>query len=94
MVVNLIGSEDGQGVQLYYNGQHRDWARNKMPPSSGTGNGRTVVGRATTDVDGDYASLVIDELAFFNKKLSQQKIAELYESKKKTLCSHGNVKTT
>ena len=46
-----------------------------------TGDGTTAVGRYFTDVDAYYyyPSLEIDELAFFNTKLSEEQIFELFD---------------
>ena len=45
--------------------------------SFNTGDGRIVIGRRETDSDDNYGSGQLDELIFFNKKLSESEITML-----------------
>ena len=45
-----------------------------------SGDGRIVVGREVTNLDGGYASMEIDELIFFNNALSTTDIKLLYNA--------------
>ena len=45
------------------------------------GDGRVIIGKQNADHDEGYASLEIDELAFFNARLSGAEILELYDMK-------------
>ena len=47
---------------------------------SRSGDGRIVVGRAHTDQDKLYASVLVDELLFFNQALINDDINKLYTS--------------
>ena len=44
------------------------------------GDGRIVVGRCYTDDNGEYASVQVDELIFFNQPLSTVEIQAIYNS--------------
>ena len=76
MVLNYIGSGNGQGFRIYYNGEKLDGRNTKYsggksaPPSDGT----VVVGKFGSY----YSSVDIDELLFFNVKLTGDQIWELY----------------
>ena len=80
VVLNYIGPSDGEGIRVYYNGMEVANATTKSefhrPISSG--DGRIVVGREVTNLDGSYASMEIDELIFFNNALSTTNIKLLY----------------
>ena len=65
-----------RGLRIYYNGAKLDGGDNKhtggklASPSDGT----VVVGK----FESDYSSVAIDELWFFNVKLTSDQIRELY----------------
>ena len=71
IVLNYIGPENGQGFRIYYNKAKLDGGSTKstnLGPTSTPhtpGDGTVVVGR----VLGDYTSVAIDELLFFNIKI-------------------------
>ena len=81
IVLNYIGPNNGQGIQIYYNGQEvesdtiKDAAR-----SHSAGDGRVVLGRLYTNSDDYYGSVEIDELLFFNQTLSNDDINALYNA--------------
>ena len=77
MVINYLGPGAGQGVETYRDGVFQEADRT----AGGTGHtahGQTVIGRMTVDTDAHYTSMEIDDLAFFNTKLNQSQIVELY----------------
>ena len=74
-VLNYIGSDYGQGVRIYFNGGEDVVSLDtKQTASHPSGSGRVVVGRFSTE---DDASLEVDELLFFNEKLSDQEIMDI-----------------
>ena len=80
IVLNYIGPNDGEGIQIYYNGAE---VANDTTKSDGTysaGDGRIIVGRRYIDEDRRYASMEIDELIFFNEALSTSDIKLLYNA--------------
>ena len=79
IVLNYIGPENGQGIQIYVDGLPTESAASKTSRPSQCGNGRVVVGRLLTDRDHikDYADVDVDELLFFNEKLSDQQVIDI-----------------
>ena len=76
----LIRNEHGEGIRIYYNGTDVASHTIKTDGSYPAGDGRIVVGRGYTDRDELYASVQIDELAFFNKALSTTEITAMYNA--------------
>ena len=77
VVINYIGPQNEQGIKIYFNGVRRRTDPTMDPHSYGIGNGHVVIGRYHTDIDDRYASVELDELIFFNKKLSESEITML-----------------
>ena len=42
--------------------------------------GKTVIGRTYVDDDSNYTSLILDELTFWNRPLTQEEVDQLYGS--------------
>ena len=78
MVFTFLGSNDGQGIIIYANGVNEGADGGKFDKSYRPGDAITVVGRAYSDINTHYASFEMDELAFFNKKLLDDQILEMY----------------
>ena len=87
VVINFIGPNDGQGFKVYNDGL-QEKGRKKggvqgeganiigstdYPPSDG----RIVLGRSHTNFDGQYSSVYIDELYFYNTCLTKEQITRL-----------------
>ena len=70
IVLNYFGPNDGQGIQVYFNGVEVGQDTSKASKSFSTGDGRVVLGRRKTDSDKSYASADVDEVLFFNTKLN------------------------
>ena len=77
LFINDIGPEDGEGIRIYYDGVRRGNDTSMSLYSFNTGDGRIVIGRRETDSDDNYGSAQLDELIFFNKKLSESEITML-----------------
>ena len=77
VVLNYIGLEDGQGIWIYYDGVQTGSDTTRNPNSYETGDGRIVIGRLYTEWDTNYASVQLDELIFFNTKLTDSEIRML-----------------
>ena len=81
VVLNYIGPNDGEGIQAFYNGAEeasgttKDTSRSYSP-----GNGRIVMGRVFTDQDQNQASVMIDELIYFNASLTSDDVQSIYNS--------------
>ena len=76
-VLNYIGLDDGQGLQIYQNGIKAVTDTTKTPYTATSGNGRVVIGKYYTDATGGSVAFNIDELLVFNTKLSDEEIMEL-----------------
>ena len=79
ITVNFLGPENGQGIRIYRNGLQDASDESTYPVTVATGDDITVVGRYYTNQDNYYATLEIDELAFFNAKLNEDQIIELFD---------------
>ena len=67
VVLNYIGPDDGQGFQMYQDGEQTAAGSVKYTyKHASPGDGRVVLGRRYTDRDELYASVNLDELLFFN----------------------------
>ena len=75
--MNYIGTNIGQGIKIFYNGFEMVSVETKLAGSHQTGDGRIVVGRRFTDMDQQYASVMVDELLFFNRYLTPEEISVL-----------------
>ena len=79
IVLNYIGSSSGQGIRVFYNGQqvasdttNYGVLRHRVP------DGRIVIGRVYIDSSRYYSSVHIDDLALFNRSLSNAEISALH----------------
>ena len=76
-VLNYVGPDDGQGIQIYQNGIKALIDTTKTSYTATSGNGRVVIGKYYTDATGGSVTFTIDELLVFNTKLSDEEIMEL-----------------
>ena len=76
MVLNYIGSEHGQGLRIYYNGVKLDGGNTKYSggKSASPSDGSVAVGKFGSY----YSTVALDELLFYNVKLTSDQIRELY----------------
>ena len=79
VVLNYIGPDDGQGIQIYMDGvqTENDTTKTTVLYTLTLGDGKVVVGRRCTDRNQDYASVEIDELVFFNSNINMAQIQML-----------------
>ena len=77
IVLNYIGPGNGEGAEVYFNAVHKGRDDSKVSKTFSPGDGRAVVGRQRTDGVGGYASVDVDELLFFNYKLSNAQIMKI-----------------
>ena len=73
LVLNYIGPNNGQGIQIYFNGMQIGSDNTKSGTSYQPGDGRVILGRHHLR----YAGADVDELLFFNKTLSDQEIMDI-----------------
>ena len=82
LVLNFIRPHEG--FQLFKDGilvRHQANTAYMGTPIA-SGNGRLVLGRRHPNVDGRYSSVDLDELVFFNRKLTGQEVETLYNKDK------------
>ena len=85
VVVNFIGPNDGQGLRIYYDGVAVE--NRSSDPSRRTNSRfsnldrRILIGRLFYIRDDYYASVVVDELFFFNQALTEPEITRLSQNR-------------
>ena len=72
------GTGNGEGIIVYYNGVEVARTTANGGGSYSTGDGRVAVGRYHTDKDERYATVAVDELIFFNRALTSDETATMY----------------
>ena len=77
VVFNLIGPNDGEGFTVYNDGVQVGASSRKIEFEYAVGDGRIVLGRATTNDDRTYSSVYVDELYFYNSCLAEEQITRL-----------------
>ena len=78
--MNFIGPNNGQGIEVYHNGQEMTSDAERGSSLIDVSSGTIVVGRYYTDRDERYPSVQVQELAFFNKALSLTQIQAIYNA--------------
>ena len=80
-MLNYLGPNDGRGIRIYMDGVLIESDVTKGYGSYNvSGVGRVVVGRSHTEIDSNYAGVDIDELLFFNQKLSSDDIINMKDT--------------
>ena len=76
MVLNYIGPEHGQGFRIYYNGAKLNDGNTKYSGGkfASPSDGSVAVGK----FGNIYSTVALDELLFYNVKLTSDQIRELY----------------
>ena len=78
--MNYLDYNSDEAVQIYYDGEKRTGDSVLTVRTATPSDGRIVIGRKFGNVDGDYSTMEIDELALFNTALSSEQITYLYDS--------------
>ena len=75
------GPNEGEGIALYLNGIQvaNDTAR-ATTSSVIPGSGKLVVGRKRSEINDRYASVEVDEILLFNRKLSAAEVQMIYSA--------------
>ena len=83
LVVNYDVNEDGDEIRVHWDGTLVASDQTKGSDSRfSVGDGKIVVGRLQTDNSLGFASVLIDELIFYNKVLSNDDIEGLFAQRK------------
>ena len=79
LVFNYIGTNNAEGITIYHDGAEVGSSTEKPLGSRNGGPGVVVLGRYFVQFQEiNYASVMVDELLFFNKNLNPQEIQILY----------------
>ena len=77
-VLNLIGPNEGPGISIYQDGEHKGNDITSPSLSYNQGDGKIVIGRFYTGPDNPYyASVEVDQMLFFNEPLTEAEILML-----------------
>ena len=79
-MLNYIGPNNGEGVRIYYDGLEVASDTDKYEEPFSSGDGRIVVGRRYKKSDEKYASVMVDELIYFNAALTSAEVQLIYNS--------------
>ena len=77
VVLNYMGPNNGQGIRIYHNGVQIGNDTTKSGGTRSAGDSKVVIGRWQTNRDQWYGSVDVDELLFFNQKLTDQEIQDI-----------------
>ena len=78
-MLNYIGPDAGEGIELYVNGTLSVGTSVKQEGQHLQEESRVVVGKVFTNNNNNYfTSVDVDELFFFNEILSSQDVTNLY----------------
>ena len=76
-VMNYIGPNNGQGIQVFQNGESVANATTLHSIPTIPGDGEIAIGKFHIAIQGDYGSVAVDELVFFEQVLSLEEIRAL-----------------
>ena len=80
LVVNYIGPRIDQGLELYQDGAPVGDRLSKGNFDATPGDGKLVLGKRYVDEDDNYAWIDLDELVFFNRKLTAPEVMKIYNN--------------
>ena len=79
LVFNYIGSSNEDGVAIYHDGMVVG-SNTQVSYNTNAGQGVVVLGRYFVHtLEQDFASVMVDELLFFNRKLTSTEVQILFE---------------
>ena len=79
-MLNYIRPNNGEGIKVYVNGAEVVSSTTKEGGLYPTGDGRIAVGRVYTDREQGYASVLVDELIYFDAVLTIDDVGSIYNS--------------
>ena len=80
LVMNYIGPRNGQGFQVFQDGTLAGGTQSRGHFDATPGNGSLVLGKRYVNEDDNYAWIDVDELVFFNRKLTAQEVTKIYNN--------------
>ena len=77
VVLVFHGLNNGEGITVYNNGTQMAMQSMKTEEALQMGDGRVIIGRLYTELNGAYCSVEVDDLMLWNEALTQQDVAKL-----------------
>ena len=78
MVINYVGPGNYQGFDLFQDGTLVEGTQYGGNCDATPGDGKLVLGKRYVDEDDNYAWIDVDELVFFNRKLTASEGMKIY----------------
>ena len=78
--MNYIGPRIDQGFELYQDGTLVEGTQYGGNFDATPGNGTLVLGKRFVDEDDKYTWMDLDELVFFNRKLTAPEVMKIYNN--------------
>ena len=83
LVFNYVGTNNAEGVTIYHDGVEVGSNTQKTPYYNNAGSGIVVLGRYYVQaLEQSFASVMVDELLFFNRYLTEEEVQILYNMHK------------
>ena len=79
-MINYIGPRNYQGFEVFEDGTLDGGTQYEENFDATPGNGSLVLGRQFVDEDDNYAGIDVDELVFFNRKLTVMEVMKIYNN--------------
>ena len=79
-MINYAGPRNYQGFNLYQDGTLVDGTQYGGNFDATPGDGKLVLGKRYLDEDDNYAWVDLDELVFFNRKLTGPEVMKIYNN--------------
>ena len=77
--MNYFGPNDGQGIRVYQDAELVAIAATLYTQHTSPGDGEIAIGKLHIETPGDYGSVVVDEMVFFEETLGIDEIRVLSE---------------
>ena len=71
------GPNDGQGMSIYHDGSLFRHDSSKMSRNLTESSGNVIIGKRFMDQEGDYGSVMVEELTFWDRELLLEEIQAL-----------------
>ena len=83
LVFNYIGTNNAEGIVIYHDGTEVGSSTQKTSYNNNAGQGVVIIGRYFAQaLEQDFASVMVDELLLFNRKLTPEEVQILHNMHK------------
>ena len=76
---NYVGTNNAEGVTIYHDGVEVGSSAQKVSYERTVGPGVVVIGKYNVHSEQDFASVMVDELLFFNRIITADEVQILYD---------------